>query len=129
MIGAQRVDFIAIPTRDRERAARFYGETLGLERNPDSTDSWVEFETGNVTLALVMPEEIGLEFDPLPFGAFALRVPDIAEARARLEEAGVEFRGDTWDSGVCHGAAFTDPDGNGLLIHHRYAPYRDGTMP
>jgi len=129
LIEAQRVDFVSIPTRDRERAARFYGETLGLERNPNSTDTWIEFETGNVTLALVVPEEIGLDFQPLPFGALALRVPDVAAARAGLEDAGIEFRGETWDSGVCHGAAFQDPDGNGILLHHRYAPYRDGSTP
>lgn len=129
MIGAQRVDFVAVPTRDRERAERFYGQTLGLERNPNSTDTWVEFETGNLTLALVEPEKWGMEFDPLPFGAIAIRVPDVAEARKVLEEAGVEVKGEALDSGVCHGAAFTDPDGNGLLIHHRYAPYPDGSMP
>jgi catechol 2,3-dioxygenase-like lactoylglutathione lyase family enzyme len=129
MIGAQRVDFVAVPTRDRGRAEKFYAETLGLEKNPNSTDTWVEFETGNVTLALVEPEKLGMEFDPLPFGAIAIRVPDVDEARKALEDAGVEVKGETWDSGVCHGAAFTDPDGNGLLIHHRYAPYLDGSTP
>jgi catechol 2,3-dioxygenase-like lactoylglutathione lyase family enzyme len=129
VIGAERVDFIAIPTQDRDRAERFYVETLGLEKNPNSTDTWVEFETGNVTFALVEPERFGMEFAPLPFGAIAIRVADVAEARKALEEAGVEVKGETWDSGVCHGAAFSDPDGNGLLIHHRYAPYLDGTTP
>ena len=129
MIGAQRVDFVAVPTRDRERAEQFYAETLGLERNPLSTETWVEFETGNLTLALVEPEKFGMEFAPLPFGAIAIRVPDVAEARKVLEDAGVEVKGETWDSGVCHGAAFTDPDGNGLLIHRRYAPYSDGSKP
>lgn len=129
MIGAQRVDFIAVPTRDKERAVQFYGETLGLEKNPLSTDTWHEFETGNVTLALVSPEEMGLEFAPLSFGSIAIRVPDVAEARTKLEEAGVEFVGEQWDSGVCHGVGFKDPDGNGLLLHHRYAPYRDGSTP
>ena len=129
MIGAQCVDFIAVPTRDRERAVRFYGETLGLVRNPNSSDTWVEFETGNVTLAIVVPEEIGKDFAPLPFGSLAIRVPDVDVAKKRLEEAGVEFVGESFDSGVCTGAIFTDPDGNGLLLHHRYAPYRDGSMP
>ncbi|HLG09440.1 MAG TPA: VOC family protein, partial [Gaiellaceae bacterium] len=129
LIGAQRVDFIAVPTRDRERAVRFYGETLGLVRNPNSSDTWVEFETGNVTLAIVVPEEIGKDFAPLPFGSLAIRVPDVDVAKKRLEEAGVEFVGESFDSGVCTGAIFTDPDGNGLLLHHRYAPYRDGSMP
>jgi predicted enzyme related to lactoylglutathione lyase len=129
MIGAQRVDFIAVPTRDRERAAQFYGETLGLERNPNSTDTWVEYETGNVTLALVDPESAGQPFTPLPFASIVLRVPDVDDAKRRLEEAGIEFVGGTFDSGVCNGAAFNDPDGNGLMLHHRYAPYRDGTTP
>ncbi|MBD0338509.1 MAG: VOC family protein [Thermoleophilia bacterium] len=129
VIGAQRVDFVAVPTRDRERAARFYGETLGFGRNPNSSDTWIEFETGNLTLALVQPETIGVDFAPLPFGSIAIRVPDVAAAKQRLGEAGVEFRGEIWDSGVCHGAVFSDPDGNGLLLHHRYAPYRDGTTP
>ena len=129
MIDAQRVDFIAVPTQDRQRAATFYEETLGLRKNANSTDTWIEFETGNVTLALVTPTEIGLPFEPLPFGTVAIRVPDVDAAKGRLHDAGVEFKGETWDSGVCHGAAFKDPDGNGLLIHHRYAPYRDGTEP
>ena len=129
MIGAQRVDFVAVPTRDRDRAEKFYAETLGLQKNPLSTETWVEFETGNVTLALVEPEKFDMEFAPLPFGAIAIRVPDVEAARKALEDAGVEVKGETWDSGVCNGAAFTDPDGNGLLIHHRYAPYADGRTP
>ncbi len=129
MIGAERVDFVAVPTRDKERAVKFYGETLGLKRNPLTPDSWDEFEVGNVTLAVVAPESIGVEFAPLPFGAIAIRVPDVAEARAKLEDAGVEFAGETFDSGVCHGAMFKDPDGNGLMLHRRYAPYSDGSTP
>ena len=128
MIDVQRTDFVAVPTRDRERAAAFYGETLGLHKNQVS-DSWIEFETGNLTLSLVTPEEVGMEFAPLPFGTVVVRVPDVAAAREKLEAAGVEFVGEPWDSGVCHGSAFKDPDGNGLALHHRYAPYPDGTTP
>jgi catechol 2,3-dioxygenase-like lactoylglutathione lyase family enzyme len=129
LIDAQRVDFVAVPTRDKERAVEFYGETLGLRKNPLTPETWHEFETGNVTLALVSPEEIGVEFAPLPFGSLAIRVPDVAEARAKLQDAGVEFVNETFDSGVCHGAIFKDPDGNGLMLHHRYAPYSDGSLP
>ena len=129
MIDAGRVDFTAVPTQDRDRAARFYGETLGLEKNPNSTETWIEFETGNVTLALVTPESIGEEFAPLPVGTIVLRVPDVETAKATLQEAGVDFFGETWDSGVCNGAAFRDPDGNGLALHRRYAPYLDGRSP
>jgi predicted enzyme related to lactoylglutathione lyase len=129
VIDVQRTDFVAVPTRDRARAAKFYEETLGLAKNPNSTERWIEFETGNLTLALVVPEEMGIEFAPLPFGTVMLRVPDVEAAKAKLREADVEFQGETWDSGVCHGAAFRDPDGNGIGLHHRYAPYLDGREP
>ena len=128
-IGVQRVDFVAVPTRDRERAIAFYGETLGLARNEKAHPNFPEFEAGNVTLAIVVPEEMDIPFSTLPPGQIALRVADVAEARAKLEDAGVEFPAETFDSGVCHMAWFTDPDGNGLMIHHRYAPYADGTTP
>jgi catechol 2,3-dioxygenase-like lactoylglutathione lyase family enzyme len=123
------VDFVSVPTSDLERAAAFYGETLGLRKNPNSGESWIEFETGNTTLALVSPESLGAPFTPLPIGSVVFRVPDVAEAKAKLEAAGVEFTGESWDSGVCHGAVFKDPDGNGLALHHRYAPYPDGSTP
>ena len=58
-----------------------------------------------------------------------IRVPDVEAARAKLQEAGVEVVGETWDSGVCNGAVFTDSEGNGLAVHHRYEPYPDGTTP
>jgi predicted enzyme related to lactoylglutathione lyase len=129
LIDAERVDFIGVPVRDRQRSAQFYGETLGLQKNPNSSERWIEFEVDNVTLALVPIEYTGGEFQPLPGAAVAIRVPDVAEARRKLEGAGVEFSGDVIDSGVCHIAPFKDPDGNGLMLHHRYAPYADGTAP
>ena len=129
MSEVERVDFIAVPTQDQERAVRFYGETLGLERNPNSSDRWVEFETSNVTIA-ILPHEYTGRSEFVPSSApIALRVPDIEEARRRLEAAGVEFDVETIDSGVCHIAPFSDPDGNSLMLHHRYAAYSDGTMP
>jgi len=128
LIDAQRVDFIAVPVQDRKRAARFYEDTLGLRRNPNSTDTWVEFETGNATLVVMTPHTHDSEFAPLPPGTIALRVLDVAAAKATLEAAGVQVN-DMWDSGVCHGAGFSDPDGNRILLHHRYAPYPDVSQP
>jgi extradiol dioxygenase family protein len=124
-----RIDFVAIPTQDRDPIDRFYGDTLGLKRNPNSTDTWVEYETGNVTLALVQPEPIGQPFEPLPGGTIALRVPDVQAAKDELEAAGVAFPAGVIDSGVCHLAPFSDPAGNGLTLHRRYAPFNDGTLP
>ena len=119
MIGVRRVDFVALAVGDLERSDAFYGETLGLARNPNSSgERWVEYETGNLTLAL---SQFG--------GAIAIGVDDVGAARAELEEAGVEFHGETFDSGVCNGAPFTDPDGNRLLLHHRYAPLEPYDKP
>jgi predicted enzyme related to lactoylglutathione lyase len=129
LIDAERVDFVAVPTQDKVRAVRFYGETLGLERNPNSSDAWVEFETSNLTIAILPHEYTGREEFVPSSAPIALRVPDVAKAREKLEEAGVQFPVETIDSGVCHIAPFSDPDGNSLMLHHRYAPYADGTTP
>jgi predicted enzyme related to lactoylglutathione lyase len=129
LIDVERADFVSVPTRDLGRAAEFYGETLGLERSRGSSERWVEFETGNVSLALVPIEMLGRDDFTPNIAPVAFRVPDVAAARERLEAAGVEFPIETIDSGVCHIAPFRDPDGNALQLHRRYAPYRDGSLP
>jgi predicted enzyme related to lactoylglutathione lyase len=121
MIEVERVDFVRIPVTDIEKAKRFYGEVLGLEQKLNSPgDDWIEFETGNVTLAVMTPHTHGYEFAPLPPGTIALRVPDVAAAKAKLEAVGVQVN-EMWDSGVCYGAGLRDPDGNSILLHRRYA--------
>jgi predicted enzyme related to lactoylglutathione lyase len=117
------VDFVSVPTRDLERAVAFYGETLGLPRSVYRPErNFAEFETGTVTLNVVDPERIGIgSFSPNA-NHIALHVEDVAVARATLEERGVAFAGDTLDTSVCHMAIFADPDGNALMLHHRYAP-------
>jgi catechol 2,3-dioxygenase-like lactoylglutathione lyase family enzyme len=129
VIGVERVDYVRVPVTDIERARAFYEGVLGLEQNPNSpSDDWVEYEAGNVTLAVMTPHTHEYEFTPLPPGTIALRVADVAEATAKLEAAGVQVN-EMWDSGLCHGAGFRDPDGNAILLHRRYAPYPDGTTP
>jgi catechol 2,3-dioxygenase-like lactoylglutathione lyase family enzyme len=128
-IDVQRVDFVRVPVKDIDQAKHFYGELLGLEQNPNSpADDWVEYEVGNVTLAVMTPHTHDYEFSPLPPGTIALRVPDVDDARAELEAAGAEVF-ELWDSGRCYGAGVRDPSGNSILLHHRYAPYPDGTQP
>ncbi len=128
-IDVERIDYIRVPVKDIDEAKHFYGEVLGLRENPNSPDEdWIEYELGNVTLAVVTPHTHDYEFAPLPPGTLALRVPDVAEAKAKLEAAGVQVN-EMWDSGVCHGAGTRDPSGNPILLHRRYAPYPDGTKP
>jgi predicted enzyme related to lactoylglutathione lyase len=119
------VDFIAVPTRNFEQADEFYGDVLGLERSKRWGNMPArEYETGSLTIAVMQSEAFNVEFAPHSH-PIALHVDDVHAARKELEEKGVEFTGETIDSGVCYMAHFPDPDGNRLMLHHRYAP-KDG---
>jgi catechol 2,3-dioxygenase-like lactoylglutathione lyase family enzyme len=115
-------DFICVATKDYDAAAEFYGGVLGLPFGKRWGNMPAgEFETGNLTIALMQSDAFGLDFQPNNH-PIELRVDDVEAARAELQSRGVEFEGDILDSGVCHQAFFRDPDGNALAIHHRYAP-------
>jgi predicted enzyme related to lactoylglutathione lyase len=121
------VDFVGIPTRDLPAAAAFYGETLGLPRSVYVEERhYAEFETGNLTLSLYNSEQMGLGHHVNP-NPIALHVDDVAATRQELERRGVRFHGDIIDTGVCHMAPFADPEGNALMLHHRYAPRHTDT--
>ena len=120
------VDFVSVPTRDLDVAMDFYGSTLGLPRSSvyqrgTTAPVGAEFETGDLTLSVVVSETLGIEFQPTNV-PIALHVEDIEAARAELESRGVSFKADTLDTGVCFMAFFGDPDGNALMLHHRHAP-------
>ena len=120
------VDFIVVPTRDVDKAISFYEDVLGLERSKQWGNMPArEFETGSLTIALMQSDAFGMEFKPHTH-PIALQVDDVHAAREELESKGVEFGAETIDSGVCHMAFFADPDGNALMVHHRYAP-KDAT--
>jgi catechol 2,3-dioxygenase-like lactoylglutathione lyase family enzyme len=122
VIQVEGVDYVRVPVTDIEQAKEFYGKVLGLPPGPSQLDDWVEYQAGNLTLAVMTPESHGESFSPIPSGTIGLRVPDVAAAKASLEEAGVQVN-DVWDSGVCKGASFRDPSGNMLTLHRRYAPH------
>jgi catechol 2,3-dioxygenase-like lactoylglutathione lyase family enzyme len=113
-----KLDFVAVPSRDAERSRSFYVDTLGLR--PDA-HSRFEFWVGETCFGIWEPDKLGGTFAPQKNGHLALHVDDVAAARAQLEAKGIEFAGDTFDTGVCHMAFFTDPDGNDLMLHQRYA--------
>ena len=116
------VDFVPMPTRDLEAAVDFYGSTMGLPRSVYIPErNYAEFEAGNLTLSVYNPEKMGMQHN-VNSNAVALHVDDVAQGRAALEGRGVQFAGETFDTGVCHMAFFADPDGNALMLHHRYAP-------
>ena len=119
-------DFVVMPTDDFEASCRFYGELLGLPciaRYGERPGA--EFQAGNLTLSIMENEAFGAQFAPNSM-PLALRVADVAEARERLIAAGVTFHTEPFDSGVCHQAILSDPAGNPISLHHRYAPPKPG---
>jgi len=117
-VKVERTDFVSVFTQDIQRAKEFYSGTLGLEIETEG-ESDLEFRCGQVTLDVFDPSSIGQQFAPSPAG-LALRVEDVNAARAELEAKGVEFYGETIETGVCRMAFFKDPDGNALLLHRRF---------
>lgn len=112
------LDFIGIPSTDADRSRAFYVDTLGLK--PDENSDY-EFWVGDTCFGIWEPEKQGMTFAPQKNAHPALHVDDMEQARKELEEKGVTFMGETFDTGVCLMALFTDPDGNDLMLHHRYA--------
>lgn len=113
------LDFVAVPSTDPDRTIAFYTETLGLPKDPSAD---YEFWVGDTCFAIWEPAKLVGSHAPQKFAHIALHVDDVEAARAELEAKGIEFAGDTLDSGVCHMALFTDPDGNDLMLHSRHAP-------
>jgi catechol 2,3-dioxygenase-like lactoylglutathione lyase family enzyme len=118
-----KLDFVGVPSTDSERTRAFYVDTLGLRPDPNAR---FEFWVGETCFGIWEPARLGMEFAPQKNAHPALHVDDVAAARAELEAKGVEFAGETLDTGVCHMALFTDPDGNDLMLHNRYAALEQG---
>jgi predicted enzyme related to lactoylglutathione lyase len=119
MAAFTKLDYVAVPSQDSQRARSFYGETLALRADSSSEN---EFWVGETCLSIWEPEKFGMPFTPQKNAHLALHVDDVAATRAELEGKGIEFTGDVMDTGVCRMAFFTDPDGNDLMLHSRYAP-------
>jgi catechol 2,3-dioxygenase-like lactoylglutathione lyase family enzyme len=117
-----KTDFVFLPITNFAKAEEFYSGVLGLECSKRyDNELGGEFETGSLTIQVVDMTKFGQEMEPST-GAIAFHVDDVEGARSELESKGIEFQGETMDSGVCYQAFFTDPDGNALILHHRYAP-------
>jgi catechol 2,3-dioxygenase-like lactoylglutathione lyase family enzyme len=122
------VDFVNVYTEDIAKAEAFYGGTLELpELKRYGQMPGIEYQAGNLTIAVMQPDAFGQQFSKSS-QSIAFQVDDVAAAREKLEAKGVTFLADNLDSGVCHMAFFTDPDGNALMFHNRYAP-KDARPP
>jgi len=115
-----KADFVAVPSTDWQRSRAFYVDTLGFR--PDATGQ-AEFWIGEQCFGIYEPTTFGLTFAPQTTAHIAMHVDDVAAARGDLKTKGVEFEGEIFDTGVCHFAFFSDPDGNRLALHNRYKAY------
>ena len=109
-----------VTVHDPDLALVFYRDTLGLR--PDEHADYEQC-AGTTCFGIWEPEKVGMPFVAQKGNPWALGCDDVAATRAELEAKGVKFAGDILDTGVCHMAFFSDPDGNDLMLHHRYAPY------
>jgi predicted enzyme related to lactoylglutathione lyase len=111
------VAFIAIAVSDKERARKFYQETLELKPTITAMDgAWVEYEVGAVTIGVGCHPA----WKPSRDGTtVAFEVANIDDAINKLKARGVTFDIEKSETPVCWMAQFRDPDGNKLVIHKR----------
>ena len=115
----KEVAFVAVAVSDKERARKFYQETLELKPTQVALEgAWVEYDIGPVTIGvgchpMWKPSRDGT--------SVAFEVHDFDRTYAKLKERGVSFDIDKTETPVCWMAQFRDPDGNKLLIHKRKA--------
>lgn len=106
---------IALSVKDRHHSADWYQNMLGFETLYHADEAgWSEVrtKTEGVTLGL------GEHMEPVPGNCVPVfGIDDLDAARARLEEAGVKFDGETdVVEGMVKTATFYDPDGNALML-------------
>jgi catechol 2,3-dioxygenase-like lactoylglutathione lyase family enzyme len=112
----RRLDHVSLNVSDRQRSIAWYRDVLGLEqRGEPRRDDWPVFmgEFG-ACVALFQAQVESPERQPESTGlrhlAFMVDRDELALARTRLLEHGVEFRFE--DHGNACSVYFPDPDGN-----------------
>ena len=113
------VAFVAIAVSDKERARKFYQETLELSPTRTQMDgAWVEYDLGPTTIGVGCHPA----WKPSRDGTtVAFEVEDFDNAYTKLKDRGVEFDIEKTETPVCWMAQLRDPDGNKLVIHKRKA--------
>jgi catechol 2,3-dioxygenase-like lactoylglutathione lyase family enzyme len=116
-----QIDHVSVLITNVERSRRFYRELLGLKeiakpRTFDFVALW--FEIGNHQLHLLLKDKP----DTRSPRHFALRVADVASARAFCQSRGVATEETTKIPG-CDRFFVYDPDGNRIEIIQWLEPY------
>ena len=74
MIDVERVDYVRVPVTGHGRGQPLLRRGAGPRAEPElAREDWVEYEVGNVTLAVMTPHTHDYEFSALPLATIALR--------------------------------------------------------
>jgi len=115
-----KIELVVIPVADVDRAKKFYVETLGWHGDVDVQPApgvrVVQVTPGGSACSIGFGSGIPVYDAASPAANLHLVVEDIEAVRADLLARGVEVGGITDVGGGVKYAAFTDPDGNGLLL-------------
>lgn len=117
------VKFVSIPTRDQDRALKFWTDQVGFTLFTDQpfSDSqrWIELAIGDSDTHFVLftpdghEERIGGSFNG------ALACDDVAATYRQLSERGVRFDSEPRKEHWGTFATFRDPDGNQFVLSSR----------
>jgi len=113
-----------LPVSDMDRAARFYGDTLGLHQKSTGADGSRIFDAGNGDAIGLLAAAPGAQS---PHTVLSFEVTDVAAEIRDLEGHGVRFAdydlpdlktvNHIAEMGTEKAAWFADPEGNILCIH------------
>ena len=109
-LGFLGVKVVAVSVRDRRRAWRFYGETLGLEPAMEGGEQ-VGFQLGAQTL---MPKDDYAQPTDLPNPRITLAVEDARGLEEVLAARGVRIADPVTQYGEFFVGSFLDSEGNKL---------------
>jgi len=110
-----KIELVAIPVTDVDRAKRFYVEQVGFNADHDHQVSdemrFVQLTPPGSACSITIGTGTGIEMEPGSQKGLQMVVEDIEAARAELADRGVEVsevEDFPWGSFV----GFSDPDGN-----------------
>jgi predicted enzyme related to lactoylglutathione lyase len=117
------VKFVSIPTRDQDRALKFWTEQVGFILKTDQPFSdkqrWIELSIGDSDTHLVLFTPDGQEERIGSFFNGALACDDVEATHRQLSERGVAFDGPPQKQPWGIFATFRDPDGNQFVLSSR----------
>jgi catechol 2,3-dioxygenase-like lactoylglutathione lyase family enzyme len=113
-----KLELVAVPVSDVDRAKSFYADKVGFHADHDHTVSedirFVQLTPPGSACSIALGKGIS-DAAPGSVAGLQLVVPDVQQARTELEQRGVEVsevQVFPWGSFVF----FSDPDGNGWAV-------------